>query len=134
MAAAMLGATAARADWNERGHGRGHNRGHQRGHDRGDHRGCNHGSQHWQHQAVPVAPAAMHQGRYELQTVQRWVDGHYEQTWVAPVCTGRRHWLRCTAGGYENVWVPGRYEDRQEWVWVAFGPPTQGQFHATIRF
>lgn len=115
MAAATLGATAARADWDGR-QGRWEGSG--------------------QHAAVAVRPQFHHQGpgRWELQTVQRWVEGRMEQRWVEPVCYGRRHWRRCTEGGYQNVWVPGHYEDRQEWVWVA--PPARhhARFRASVRF
>lgn len=64
-------------------------------------------------------PPGHERGRYELQTVQRWVPGHYEQVWVPEQCrTG--HWgrTRCRPGYSEQQWVPGRYEQAQQWVWV----------------
>jgi hypothetical protein len=78
-------------------------------------------------------------GRYELQNVQRWVDGQYQQYWVEPRCRtvtrdrdhrhghGRR-WGRertktvCTEGYYATRFVPGHYETVQEWVWVPYSP------------
>jgi hypothetical protein len=60
------------------------------------------------------------QGRYELQTVQRWVPGHYEQVWVERECKykPRRNMTKCTGGYYDQRWVPGYYQPVQEWVWV----------------
>jgi hypothetical protein len=60
------------------------------------------------------------QGRYELQTVQRWVPGHYEQVWVERDCRykPRRNVTKCTGGYYDQRWVPGYYQPVQEWVWV----------------
>jgi len=59
-------------------------------------------------------------GRYELQTVQRWVPGHYEQVWVERECRykPRRNMTKCTGGYYDERWVPGYYQPVQEWVWV----------------
>jgi hypothetical protein len=60
------------------------------------------------------------QGRYELQTVQRWVEGRYEQVWVEQTCKykPRRNRTKCEGGYYEQRWVPGYYQTVQEWVWV----------------
>lgn len=60
------------------------------------------------------------QGRYELQTVQKWVPGHYEQVWVERDCKykPRRHETRCKGGYYDQRWVEGFYQPVQEWVWV----------------
>ena len=64
-------------------------------------------------------------GRYELQVVNRWVEGYYQQVWVPEVCKekNRRHSrvTKCTGGFHEQQWVPGRYEQVQEWVWVTHG-------------
>lgn len=72
-------------------------------------------------------------GRYELQNVQRWVPGQQMQVWVPGQCysnnrrNGRgggwhnRNNNRCTQGYYTTQWTPGRYETRQEWVWVSAG-------------
>lgn len=61
------------------------------------------------------------QGRYELQTVQRWVPGHYEQVWVGERCdSGRRYIQRCVQGHYEQRWMEGYHQSVQEWVWVPF--------------
>ncbi|MBL8913980.1 MAG: hypothetical protein JNM17_24970 [Archangium sp.] len=73
-------------------------------------------------------------GRYELQNVQRWVPGQQVQVWVPGQCTnnggrwgrgnrGRWNNSRCTQGYYTTQWTPGRYETRQEWVWVSVGNP-----------
>jgi hypothetical protein len=68
----------------------------------------------------PIPPPPAHErGRYELQTVQRWVPGHSERVWVPEQCrTGRWGRSHCQAGYYEQQWVAGRYEQLQEWVWV----------------
>ena len=67
-------------------------------------------------------PAARPGGRYELRTVQKWVEGRYEQVWVAPVCKQkhRRHFTvqRCRDGYYRQEWREGYYAQVQEWVWV----------------
>ncbi|MBJ6763600.1 hypothetical protein JGU66_22755 [Myxococcaceae bacterium JPH2] len=64
-------------------------------------------------------------GRYELQTVQRWVPARYEQVWVPEQCRDHGHgWRRrerCRGGYYDQQWVPARYETVQEWVWVPYG-------------
>ncbi|PTL83081.1 hypothetical protein [Vitiosangium sp. GDMCC 1.1324] len=59
-------------------------------------------------------------GRYEFQTVQKWVPGHYEQVWVEQNCRykPRRHETRCSGGYYDQRWVEGYYQPVQEWVWV----------------
>ena len=61
-------------------------------------------------------------GRYELQTVRKWVPGHYEQVWVEQVCKYKhkphRYVTKCRGGYYEQRWVPGYYQTAQEWVWV----------------
>ncbi|MFP2962212.1 hypothetical protein ACLEPN_31635 [Myxococcus sp. 1LA] len=74
---------------------------------------------------APVAPRNA-RGRYELQTVNRWVQGRYERVWVPEVCSERGNRrarvTRCTGGFYEQRWIPARYEPVQEWVWVTFAP------------
>jgi hypothetical protein len=74
--------------------------------------GCNHGPQ--------PQPPPRQRGRYELQTVQRWVDGYHHQVWVPEQCHYKPHRRVkvCRGGYYEQQWVPGRYETVQEWVWV----------------
>jgi hypothetical protein len=78
---------------------------------------CNHGP-------APLPPPRA-RGRYEIQTVSRYVEGRYEQVWVPEVCKERqRRYSRvtkCRGGYYEQQWVPGRYEQVQEWVWVPYG-------------
>lgn len=74
-------------------------------------------------------------GRYQLQNVQRWVEGRYEQYWVAPQCQtvrkdhkhGRgwghgRNRTVCTEGYYTSRFIPGHYETAQQWVWVPYSP------------
>jgi len=74
-------------------------------------------------------------GRYELRTVNQWIEGRHERTWVAEHCwekerPGRRHGHRrnhhryhrtvtvCEPGHYESRWVPGYYQPVQQWVFV----------------
>ncbi|MBN9682047.1 MULTISPECIES: hypothetical protein [unclassified Corallococcus] len=63
-------------------------------------------------------------GRYELQTVERWVPARYEQVWVPEQCVSRgrhgRH-TRCTPGYYDQRYVAGGYQAVTEWVWVPYG-------------
>ncbi|MFP2928050.1 hypothetical protein ACLESO_23185 [Pyxidicoccus sp. 3LG] len=70
-------------------------------------------------------PPPQARGRYEMQTVNRWVEGRNERVWVPEVCqeryNRRSRVTKCTGGYYENRWVPGRYEQVQEWVWVPYG-------------
>jgi hypothetical protein len=63
-------------------------------------------------------------GRYELQTVERWVPARYEQVWVPEQCVaqGRRgRHVRCTPGYYDQRYVAGGYQAVAEWVWVPYG-------------
>ncbi|MEW5742484.1 MAG: hypothetical protein AB1938_26435 [Myxococcota bacterium] len=112
LAAAMVGATAARAD------------------------DCDLGGQYHAAAAItaqrppPPLIAPRQHGRYELRTVQRWVEGTSTQVWVEGRCVTKRHGrhgrfehTRCLPGRYETVTTPGHYESRQEWVWVAYTPP-----------
>jgi hypothetical protein len=59
-------------------------------------------------------------GRYELQTVNKWVPGRYEQVWVEQSCKykPRRNVTKCHGGYYDQRWVDGYYQTVQEWVWV----------------
>lgn len=72
----------------------------------------------------PAQPPRSHwprqSGRYELQTVSKWVPGHYEQVWVEQTCKykPRRHVTKCRGGYYDQRWVEGYYQSVQEWVWV----------------
>lgn len=68
-------------------------------------------------------PPVHHGGRYEWQSVQKWVDGRYEQVTMSPVCRTNHHGrTHCHGGGTRTQWVPGHYETVQEWVWVAATP------------
>lgn len=69
------------------------------------------------------------QGRYELQTVQAWVPGQFQQVWVPGECRQHHRWQRCSQGYYRSVNTPGHYETRQNWVWVASSyAPYQPQY------
>ncbi|GHG80104.1 hypothetical protein [Comamonas sp. JC664] len=86
------------------------------------------------HPGPAPRPPAHARGRYELQTVNRYVEGRYERVWVPEVCSERNNRrsrvTRCTGGFYEQRWVPARYEPVQEWVWVSYGP---GRVHVASR-
>ena len=97
------------------------------------------------HPAVPVGgaplPAVMqpsygprpvpraNDGRWELQTTQQYVPGVTQQVWVAGQCYGnpRKPWKqRCEQGRYVTTVTQGRYEARQEWVWVSMNNRRNG--------
>ena len=77
---------------------------------------------------APIDRRGDRTGRYELRTVQRFVQGQYQQTWVPEQCSLRerqRGWYRqaaqvCVPAHYEQRWMPGHYESAQQWVWVPF--------------
>lgn len=77
------------------------------------------------HHGPAPRPPPQARGRYELQTVNRYVDGRYERVWVPEVCKERHHRrghvTKCKGGYYDQRWVPGHYEPVQEWVWVSYG-------------
>lgn len=81
---------------------------------------CRHG------QLPPAPPSGIPQqtGRYELQTVQNWVPGYYEQVRIPGQCFTqyKRHHTKtvCSQDRYESRWVEGRYEQVQQWVWVDY--------------
>jgi hypothetical protein len=87
----------------------------------GDH-GGGYGGGHGGPSHAPPRPSrpSSPEGRYELQTVQVWSPGRYEQVWVPEQCYSRpRRGVRhCQGGYYEQQWVPGRYETVEKWVWV----------------
>lgn len=76
---------------------------------------CHHGPQ--------PTPPRNQQGRYELQLVQKWFPGRYEQVWVPQECRTKERRrttvTKCKGGYYEQRWVDGRYETVEEWVWVS---------------
>ena len=87
-------------------------------------------SEHCRHGATP--PGQPQQaGRYELRTVQKWVEGSYQQTWVPRTCRARpfRHRVVCTGGHYEQQLQPGHYENVEEWVWVPSPQPYQPSYY-----
>lgn len=80
------------------------------------------------------APPVHHQpgGRWELRTTQHYVPGVAQQVWVDGQCTGnpRKPWKqRCTPGRWVTTETAGRYETRQDWVWVAFADRADGLRH-----
>lgn len=97
------------------------------------------------HQAVPVGAAPLpaviqpayghrpaprsNDGRWELRTTQQYVPGVTQQVWVAGQCYGnpRKPWKqRCEQGRYVTTVTQGRYEARQEWVWVTMNHRRNG--------
>ncbi len=77
------------------------------------------------HTASGVTERHGRHGRYERRMVSRWVQGRYESVWVPETCEARgshhRYHYRpkfCVAAHYEQRWVPGHYEQVQDWVWV----------------
>ncbi|WP_254614127.1 MULTISPECIES: hypothetical protein [unclassified Myxococcus] len=141
----FLGSSTAMAedgsvrDWATQQARRGDDRNHDRDNDRDDNRGHQdrdnrrgHHPDRYEahihtggcHHAPAPRPPSRARGRYEMQTVNRWVEGRYEKVWVPEVCEerrGRRHRVsRCSGGFYENRWVEGGYVQTTEWVWVSY--------------
>ncbi|MHB8874639.1 MAG: hypothetical protein ACYC8T_13200 [Myxococcaceae bacterium] len=118
---AALAPAAANAEHNRWGNDR------DRKHDRDDRNRRDHShDQGCHHEATPaVDPQAG--GRYELRTVQTWVQASYEEVWVPRTCTVRpfRHRVVCTGGFYEQQLQPGHFENVQEYVWVPDYRPYQ---------
>lgn len=80
-----------------------------------------HGSGCYHAPAPQPPPSSQPRGRYELRTVQQWVEGRWVRDWVPERCVykGRkRHKMKCTEGHYVDRWVPGYYDDVEQWVWV----------------
>lgn len=76
-------------------------------------------------------PAAVSQhGRWELRTTQQYVPGAVQQVYVPGRCSYRHHRQFCEAGRYVTQQLPGHYESRQEWVWVAQGRFDSGYANA----
>ena len=95
------------------------------------------------HTPEPVA-RPQDQGRYELQTVKRWVPGYEERVWVAEQCTTTTEYKNkknngkgkkkghskqttktttvCEPGHYETRQVAGYYVNEEQWVWVSAPP------------
>ena len=59
------------------------------------------------------------QGQYQLQTTQTWVPGQPQQIWVPGACRQYGSFQQCAPGSYQMVATEGHYENRQTWVWVA---------------
>jgi hypothetical protein len=75
-------------------------------------------------------PAPAQGGQWELRTTQQYVQGPVQQVYVPGQCYRRGHRRFCEAGRYVSQQLPGHYESRQEWVWVAF---YNGQGYASGR-
>lgn len=67
------------------------------------------------------APPARADGRWELRTSQQWVPGAMTQVYVAGSCYGHGFRRVCQPGRYVTQQLPGHYESRQEWVFIAYG-------------
>lgn len=67
------------------------------------------------------APRDAH-GRYELRTISNWVEGRWVRDYVPGKCVqrGRHGRVKCREGHYVDRWVPGYYEETQQWVWVPY--------------
>lgn len=80
-------------------------------------------------------------GSYQLQTTQVWVPGQTQQVWTAGTCTQIRgpfggYIQSCSPGYYRTVVSAGHYENRQNWVWVAYSYPqyNQGNQYGRYRY
>lgn len=100
---------------------------------RAGHRPSPGGAYHPAPRPLPQPPRSSwprQEGRYELETVRKWVPGHYERVWVERDCRykPRRGETKCKGGYYDERWVEGYYQSTQEWVWVPGrrGPSARG--------
>lgn len=80
----------------------------------------------------PAPGIPRNSGHYELRPVNRWVEGRYEEYYVAGRCEVRRHHRHprharryCTEGYLAQRWVPGHYVQASEYVWVPHAPVYQ---------
>jgi hypothetical protein len=93
------------------------------------------GGHGWTQPRPPPPPIPQNRGRYELRTVDRWVEGYYVSEWVPEQCIqvrrhGPRHKrVRCEPGYDSQRWVPGHYQQVEEWVWV---PAPRPQWHVSV--
>jgi hypothetical protein len=76
------------------------------------------------HSPMPAPPpGSVHSGRYEIRTVQKWVEGRSVREWVPESCVHKRHGrVKCRGGYYVDRWLPGHYEQVEKWVWVPYLP------------
>jgi hypothetical protein len=77
------------------------------------------------------APAPRQDGRYELRTYERWVEGRWLERYEPGRCKHKRHHTQCKPGRMVSEWVPGRYEPVQEWVFV---PAPRPLVRVSLRF
>lgn len=97
-----------------------------------------------EHRVDAPPPPPRREGRYELRTVQHWVEGRYERVWVPEVCKHKRNGrVKCQRGFYEQRYLPGHYATVEQWVWVAapvrrYGlpppPPRPVRAHIGVHF
>lgn len=72
------------------------------------------------------APPPRSDGRWELRTTQQYVPGATTQVYVAGQCYGHGFRRVCEQGRYVTQQLPGHYETRQEWTFVAYGTYQNG--------
>lgn len=88
--------------------------------------GDHHHSNSCGHVPAPPPGSSQGDGRYEIRTVSRWVEGRYVREWVPEQCVTREKHNRrhrrvktvCTPGYYTDRWIDGHYENVEQWVWV----------------
>lgn len=86
-----------------------------------------------QHAPQPP-PSSQASGRYEVRTVQQWVEGRWVRDYVPETCVskGRRgRKMKCRGAHYVDRWVPGYYDNVQQWVWV---PNTRPGWQVSMRW
>jgi hypothetical protein len=72
-------------------------------------------------------------GFYELRMVDVWIPAQRVEQVVPQQCRehgGKHHKLKCKGGYVETRVIPGRYESREQWVWVAASPRPRGVVRA----
>ena len=75
------------------------------------------------HTPMPPPPPGVQPGRYEIRTLQQWVEGRWVRDWVPQSCEYKHHGrVKCRGGYYVDRWLPGHYEQVEKWVWVPYSP------------
>lgn len=72
-------------------------------------------------------------GYYERRTVDVWVPARTVEHVVPARCRehgGKHRKVKCKGGYVETRVIPGYYEPREEWVWVASAPRPRGVVRA----